>query len=161
MENTTKKVYADENGLVLFVCPKCSDVQNGHAQVYKENGPKWPVKIHCKCGNTYNVIVERRKFPRKETKFDGIYSTASNPDNREKIIVKNISMQGCGFETLNPTLLNADEEIKIEFKLDDDKKSLIRERAIIHFRYKNYVSCKFIEQPGIVDLELESYMGNA
>ena len=160
MENTIKKFYADVNGLVLIVCPKCSEVQNRQTQVYKDKDTKWPVKIHCTCGNTYNVIVEKRKFCRKETRFDGTYSTASTPDNWWKMIVKNISVQGCGFDTPNQTLLNADEEIRIEFKLDDDKNSLIRERAIIHFRYKNYVSCKFIEQPGVFDTELESYMSN-
>jgi hypothetical protein len=82
MENIPIKLYADENGLLLLVCPKCSDVQNGHKQEYR------PVKIQCKCGNTYNVIVERRRFSRKETSFEGIYSTSSDPDNLEKIIVK-------------------------------------------------------------------------
>jgi hypothetical protein len=155
MENTINKFYADENGLVLLVCPKCSEGQNGHTKVYR------PVKIHCKCGNTYNVIVERRKFSRKEIRFDGIYSIASNPDNLEKMIVKNISVQGCGFETLNPNMLKADEEIRIEFKLDDDKNSRIMERAIIHFRYRNYVSCRFIEQSGVFYSQLQSYMSNA
>ena len=160
MDDTIKKVYADENGLVLFVCPRCSEVQKGQAQIYKDTNTKWPVKIHCECGNNYNVIVEKRKFPRKETRLDGMYSTSSNPDKLEKMIVKNLSTQGCGYEMLDTNRLNADEEIRIEFKLDDHKSSLIRKRALVHFVYKNYVSCKFIEQPGGFDPELEAYMCN-
>ncbi|MBN1363680.1 MAG: PilZ domain-containing protein [Syntrophaceae bacterium] len=160
MNKTIKKIYADENGLVLFVCPKCGEVQKGQAQIYKDQNAKWPVKIHCECGNNYNVIVEKRKFPRKETRLDGTYSTTSNPEKWEKMIVKNLSTQGCGYEMLNPNWLNANEEIRIEFKLDDNKSSPIRKRALVHFVYKNYVSCKFIEQPGGGDPELESYMRN-
>jgi hypothetical protein len=58
-------------------------------------------------------------------------------------------------------VLKADEEIRIEFNLDDDKKSRIKGRVLIHFRYRNYVSCKFIEKPGVFDSNLESYMSHA
>lgn len=156
MVSTVKKVYVDADGLVLFVCPNCGEVQKEQAQVYK-NTKGGPINIQCKCGNTYEVEIEFRKLFRKEAKLDGIYSTESNSDNWQKIIVKNISIQGCGFETLKPNLLKPDEEIKIEFKLNNAKKSLIRRRAIVRSICKNYIGCEFIELPAL-DADLGFYL---
>jgi hypothetical protein len=66
-------------------------------------------------------------------------------------------MQGCGFDTLRPTLLKFDEEIKIEFKLNNAKKSLIRRRAVVRSIYKNYIGCEFIEIP-VLDPDLGFYL---
>jgi transcription elongation factor Elf1 len=85
MGNTVKKVYVHADGLVLFVCPNCGEVQRAQAQVYKNI--KGPINIQCKCGTTYEVEVEFRKLFRKEVKLDGIYST-SNSGNWQKMIIK-------------------------------------------------------------------------
>jgi len=155
MGNTVKKVYVDANGLVLFVCPNCGEVQKEQAQVYKDT--KGPISIQCKCGNSYEVEVEFRKLFRKEAKLDGVYSTESNSGNWQRMIVENISMLGCGFETLKPNTLKRDEEIKIEFKLNNAKKSLIRRRAIVRSIYKNHIGCEFIGSPAL-DPDLGFYL---
>lgn len=157
MGSTVKKVYVNANGLVLFICPNCGDVQKAEAQEYK-NAKGRPINIQCKCGNTYEVEVEFRKLFRKEAKLGGMYSTESNSGNWQKMIIKNISMQGCGFEILKPNLLKPDEEIRIEFKLNDAKKSLIRKRAIVRSICKNYIGCEFKELPGALDPDLGFYL---
>lgn len=160
MESTTMKAYADENGLVTFVCQDCARVQKEQAQAYK--GVKMPVRIQCKCGNVYEVEIEFRKFYRKETNLEGIYSTAQKSSdwgrNWGNIIVIDLTMQGCKFETLKANLLNPYEEIEIEFYLKNDKNSLIKKRALVRYISQNYVGCEFIELPGSQDPDLGFYL---
>ena len=66
-------------------------------------------------------------------------------------------MQGCGFDTLRPTLLKFDEEIKIEFKLNNAKKSVIARRVIVRSICKNYIGCEFIKIPAL-DPDLGFYL---
>lgn len=156
MENTIKKVYVGANGLATFICLNCGEVQKEQAQVYM--GTKGPVKIQCKCGNDFDVEIEFRGLYRKGTGLDGIYLNVSNPNNWGKMIVKNLSMQGCKFETLTANLLNPEEEIKIEFYLNNAKNSLIRKRAIVRYVNKRYIGCEFKELPGALNPDLGYYL---
>jgi hypothetical protein len=158
MENTIKKTYVDTNGIAVLVCQKCGAVKREQAHAYKD--VKGPVKIECPCGNIYEVSIEFRKFYRKDVKLYGAYSTPADPGRWQDLIVKNISMQGCGFETVKPNLLDPDQEINIEFELDDAKQSLIKKRAVVCSVYKKYVGCKYIELPGAIDQDYGFYLRN-
>lgn len=155
MESTSKKIYADANGLVMFVCQDCGKAQKEQAQAYK--GTRGPVKIQCKCGNAYEVEIEFRKSCRKETRLDGVYSTSTS-SNWGKMIVRDLSMQGCKIETLNASLLHRDEEIKIEFRLNNSKNSLIKKRAIVRYVSNIYVGCEFKESGASFDPDLGFYL---
>jgi len=150
------KVYANIKGIVIFICPNCGDLQKENAATYKNVAG--PVKIQCKCGNTYDVQIEFRNTYRKETKLEGTYSTISNPGKSVKIIVTNISFDGCGFETMASNLLQPEEEIKVEFKLDDRKNSQIKKRAVVRSVQGTSVGCKFKELPGAFDADLGFYL---
>lgn len=158
MENAVTKKYVDLHGVVVFLCPKCGAVKRENAQVYQE--ARGPIKIECSCGHTYEVKIEFRKHYRKETKLDGAYITPDAPDRWERLIVKNLSMEGCGFESIRPNLLDPDQEIIIEFELDDAKQSLIRKTAVVCSVYKKYVGCKFKQLPGYIDTDLGFYLRN-
>lgn len=156
MENSITKVYIDAKGAVFFVCPNCSKVKQEQAQAYQNT--QGPFHIQCKCGHVYDVEIEFRGSIRKRAGLDGIYISAASPDNWGKMIVKNISVQGCGFETMKANQLHPDDEIKMEFSLDDAKNTLIRKRAFVRSVYKKYVGCKFVEPSGGFDPELGFYL---
>lgn len=158
MVNAIKKIFVNTNGTVVFVCQKCGAVKRERAQAYHD--ARGPVTIECPCGNTYDVSIEFRKHYRKETKLDGAYAAASNPGKWERILVKNVSLEGCGFESFLPNLLDPDEEISVEFELDDARQSVIRKRAVVCSVYKKYVGCKFIEPDGFIDPDLGFYLRN-
>jgi PilZ domain. len=150
------KVYVDFKGIVIFVCPNCGDLQKENAETYKNVAG--PIKIQCKCGNTYDVQIEFRTSYRKEATLEGRYSTLSNPGKWARIIIKNLSFEGCGFETMAANMLHSDEEIRVEFKLDDIKNSQIKKRAVVRSVQGPYVGCKFKELPGAFDPDLGFYL---
>jgi hypothetical protein len=151
-----KKLYVAADGTVTFICPKCGSARKENAQKYKEH--KGPVKIDCTCTNAYEVQIEFRKFYRKETHLDGLYLRSSHTGDWGKMVIKNLSMGGCGFKTLKTTTLVPGEEIKIEFTLDDRTAAPIKKKAIVLEVDGQYVGCKFSGPPGSYDADLGFYM---
>lgn len=156
METEVKKIYADVNGIVTFVCQTCGHIEKDQASKYKDR--KGPVHIQCKCGTAYYAEVEFRKFYRKKTNLQGVYASVKLANGWQKIIIKNLSLEGCQFQAVNLFDLIPGDEIKIEFRLDDVKKSLIRKKAVIRSVNNFSVGCKFKELPGTFDPDLGFYL---
>jgi len=157
MTNTDiKKLYVTADGTVTFICPKCGSMRKEPAQKYKDH--KGTLKIECSCSHSYEVQLEFRKFYRKETNIDGLYIRSSYAGDWGKMVVKNLSMGGCGFETWKKSTLVRGEEIKIEFTLDDRRGSTIKKKAIVTEVEDRYVGCKFVEPPGTYDPDLGFYL---
>jgi hypothetical protein len=151
-----KKIQADVNGIATSLCPHCGDIKKLNIETYKNKTE--PVKIQCKCGNIYEVQIEFRIFYRKEARLEGRYSSLSNPGKWVKMKVRNLSYEGCSFETPAANMLHSGEEIKVEFILNDRKNSQIQEKAIVRYVRGHYVGCKFKKLPGAFDPDLGFYL---
>jgi hypothetical protein len=155
-ETAIKKLYVDKDGVVTFVCPKCSESQRESVAQYKDQTGN--IKVECKCSNVYEVQLEFRKSFRKETFLDGLYYRASHPGDWGKMTIRDLSLGGCRFETSKAHLLDLGEEIKLEFVLDDPRRSNIRKKAVVSAIEGRLVGCKFSDPPGSIDSELGFYM---
>lgn len=153
---TLSKVFVGAKSFVLFSCPKCNKTTKEQTGPYK--GAKGPVNISCPCGHKYDVVIEFRRGIRKIARIDGIYFSAADASVWGKMFVKNISLHGCGFETLKTNPFHPDDEIKIEFQLDDARQSLIKKIALVRSVDKKYVGCQFVEEAGGFDPELGFYL---
>ncbi|HRS83724.1 MAG TPA: PilZ domain-containing protein, partial [Smithellaceae bacterium] len=152
MEKTITKVYVDNEGFVVFVCSNCNLIQKQEAKTY--GGVKGPIQIQCTCGNVYDVEIEFRKFYRKGIRVDGLYFGITNPKIWGKMVLKNVSMQGCGFETMGVNPLQPGDSIRIEFQLNDAKRSVIKKQAAVRSIFKKYVGCQFQDLPNAMDADL-------
>jgi c-di-GMP-binding flagellar brake protein YcgR len=83
------------------------------------------VKISCPCGHVYSVLLERRKYFRKQTNLAGdcYFGTKKN---RTPITVKDISRVGLKFELERNEKLNIGDVVSVEFRLDDRHSSKIK-----------------------------------
>jgi len=152
MEIPVKKIYVDNDGIVNFTCPQCGITKKESAYIYRSH-PE-PVTIGCTCQNVYVVQIEFRRDYRKRTNLSGSYATTK----REIMTVKNLSMGGSGFEAkLDHGLIHADS-IMVEFRLDNNQRSLIKKNATICGIKGNYISCKFFNPPGSLDPDLGFYL---
>jgi hypothetical protein len=151
-----KKLYVTADGAVTFICPKCGAARKESVQQYKEH--KGPITINCTCSNIYEVQLEFRKFYRKETHIDGVYMQSTKSGDWEKMVVKNLSMRGCGFEAWKTSTLLIGEEIKVEFVLDDPGRSKIKKKAIVREVRGHYVGCQFSDLPGAYDADLGFFL---
>jgi hypothetical protein len=156
-ENAIKKIYVNPDGKVTFICPRCGSAQRESVEKYKDH--KGSIKVECTCMNVYEVKLELRKFYRKEIYLDGLYFRSSHSGDWGKMVVRNLSMEGCGFETMKMnSLLVTGEEIKVEFALDDRRNSTVRKKAIILKVEGRNVGCKFLDPPGSYNPELGFYL---
>jgi hypothetical protein len=157
-ETEIKKLYVSPDGMVTFICPKCGNARKESVLQYKDS--KVPVKVDCICTNVYEVKLEFRKFYRKETNLVGFYVRSSQSKDWGKMVVKNLSMGGCGAETSKTCTLVRGEEINLEFTLDDRKRSKIKKKAVVVALKEQYIGCRFCASPGSFDADLGFYLRN-
>jgi hypothetical protein len=155
-ETGIKKLYVAADGTVTFICPKCGAAKK--ESVYQYKGQKDPIAINCTCSNIYEVQLEFRQFYRKETHIAGLYIRSAHAVGWGKMVIKNLSMRGCGFEILEISTLVPGEEIKIEFVLDERSRSVIKKKAIVREVRGLYIGCQFTDLPGAYDADLGFYL---
>ena len=154
--NSIKKLYVDEAGMVTFLCSKCGNSWKQPVVKYRDHVGS--VKLSCVCGYDSEVNIEFRKFFRKDTELEGIYYRTTPEGHWGKMIVRNLSVLGCRFEMIRKDPLAAGEEIKMQFTLDNPRKSIIKKKAIISEVVGSSVGCRFSEPPGYIDSELGFYL---
>ena len=69
--DTVKKLYVDDAGMVTFLCPKCGDSRKQSVEKYRD--VTGLTKMSCICGYVSEVKLEFRKFFRKDTELEGLY----------------------------------------------------------------------------------------
>lgn len=119
------KVFISADNKATFICPKCQNVKITDVSQYKNMDRAVRVKISCPCSHVYSVLLERRKYFRKQTNLPGdcYFGTKKM---RTPIIVKDISRVGLKFELQRNEKFKVGDIVLVEFKLDDKHSSLIR-----------------------------------
>lgn len=127
------KSYVDENNQTVFVCPSCGFEKRFDASPFKNRRKKLSIK--CKCGQAMEMEIEFRKHMRKQVELFGT-CTLHKDKKKYDIIVKDISIQGIGFEFMFSDqkyvkdLANGDL-LTVEFKLDESKSETIIKKSSV------------------------------
>ena len=100
-------------------------------------------KIKCGCKNVFTVDLEFRKNTRKETNLHGKFTNHSKKDFRGDIVVKNLSINGLEFVSMDIDKFQIDDEITVSFKLDNEEKTTIKKEVTVKDIRDNTVGCKF------------------
>jgi len=152
-----EKVYVAEDKTAVFVCPECGKKRTMELSGYKNLDKSSKVTCKCACGHSYPVILEKRRFFRKKTDLTATYTyVVSNlSDNYceeiEKGIlkIKDISRTGLQLELNRPLALKEGDKFSLEFKLDDQKNTLIKKEVVIRKTEGNLVGVEFLSSdPG-------------
>ena len=124
-------VYLHKGRSVSIACPHCGFMSDFPAdQVVEMSGPK---SVRCPCGSVFVAFFERRRYFRKAVRIYG----KCKPKGRvtpQPMLLKDLSRGGLCFELLAEDLgplegkpdLDIGDTVLVEFRLDDDKRSLIR-----------------------------------
>jgi predicted RNA-binding Zn-ribbon protein involved in translation (DUF1610 family) len=150
-----KKVYVDSKDEAVFLCPQCGESRTANVAAYKNR--RGSLKVKCACSFVYEVTLEFRTAYRKPAKLTGSFQR-SDPRHGGRMVVKNISMGGLGFETPVKSFLKAGDIITVHFWLDDKRRSEIKKQAMVRTVSGNFVGAEFLNQPGQYDAALGFYM---
>ena len=156
IETAIEILYVGKDGMVTFICKKCGESRREAAAKYRDQTGS--IKIECNCSNICNVRLEFRQSFRKETSLGGVYFRTSQPDDCREMIVRDLSLGGCGFETLEACTLIPGEEIGVEFVLDARSRVTLKKNAVVLYVRGYRVGCKFSVPPDSIDSELGFYL---
>ena len=89
------------------------------------------------------VFIEFRNRVRKETHLRGTYINHSQKDSRGFLIIKDISVTGLSFTSLDLKNFKVDDELRVEFTLDDEHRTEISKDIIVKNVRKKSVGCEY------------------
>lgn len=139
------KIFVNVENFAVFKCPKCGLARTEDMTAHQSLGKTINTKCTCKCGHTFfvTVIMEKRKYYRKETNLPGQFSTLNNQISG-LMTVKNISLSGLRFKLNENKKLKVGERINVEFTLDDNQRSVIQKEAEIKYIRDLSIDAEFI-----------------
>ncbi len=137
-----KKIFVNNDLHAAIPCSECG--KSYRKDVSKFIGHKKEVKLRytCKCGYQFPVLLERRRFVRKERRFRGYLLEGTN---KAHIIILDLSKYGVKISLLQKHYFKEDDTLTIEFNLDDPGHSKVTTQV----RVKRIISstaigCEFI-----------------
>ncbi|MFP4476992.1 MAG: PilZ domain-containing protein [Desulfatibacillaceae bacterium] len=150
-----RKIYVDTDDNAVFLCPECGKTRQ--ACVKKFRNRKGALKVKCECSHVWAVELEFRTSYRKQTNLPGGF-TRKQPLHGGRMVVRNLSMGGLGFDTTTQHFLKEGDVISIHFWLDDKHRSEIKKSAVVRVVSGNYVGAEFNAQSGQYDAALGFYL---
>ena len=145
-----QKVFISSKNTATFVCPQCGNTTVANVAKYAALDKKVTVKCNCTCGHHYSVSLEKRRQYRKRTNLPGFYFyRVSNGDlDKNSMRVVDISTNGLKLKLSVERQFNAGEELRVEFYLDDKRKTFIKKTVIVRNVVKNLVGTSFASNQG-------------
>ncbi len=120
-----KKVYVDDTHHATIICPHCGFETN--IDTTRFNGTQKKLKAKCKCGKFNEFILEFRKQYRKNVNLAGEY-TVQGQGKKGEMIIRELSMKGIRFESLQPHKISINDTLDVRFKLDNPMRSEIHRK---------------------------------
>jgi hypothetical protein len=140
-ESNLVKSYVRPDNTAVINCPKCK--RQKEVKVDKFKGSKSRIKIKCACKHVFVVQVEYRKRHRKRTNLSGTYVNHSRQNSSGRLYVRNVSVSGLEFTTLDIQNFNLEDELTIKFTLDDEQRTEITKDVTVRDVRKNAIGCEF------------------
>ncbi|MFH2093631.1 MAG: PilZ domain-containing protein [Pseudomonadota bacterium] len=133
MSQTEQKIFISKNQTANISCSECK--KNHIMDVSEFLGLKKAIRLtyKCLCGNTFPVLLERRKYVRKNVNFNGSLICGGKEYSCliVDIVVMDISRYGLKVKLLKKLDLSVNQKIIINFELDDKNHSKISKEAFI------------------------------
>lgn len=134
--------YADKDGLAVIICPACGFSKE--LNVHETEIVRKKTRVKCKCDHIFEFIFEFRKLHRKKVNLTG-QCEHINSRKRDTIQIKDLSLNGIGFEHPSPRGISVGDRLKIAFRLDNELKSKINLRVEVTRMSGYLIGARFIE----------------
>ena len=179
------EVSVNSENVAVITCPKCNTSKSVDMSKYIAIAGLIRFTTRCKCGHSWNAILDKRDKLRKKTNLSGSYTNLTpgkeghkgvmtildvsrsglkTKINRMRLKVKDHDFSvGAGKSTFGYKIqassddLDVDDIILVEFQLDNEKRSSISRKAVIRWVDLPYIGVEFTSTP-IFDADLGYYM---
>ena len=139
------RVFLNDQEKGTFICPVCNNHVTKDLAEYVQTNLAIRIKCKCKCGHVYRALVERRRYFRKPMNVIGTFLDPGVKGQPKKGMIKilNISQSGLQFSVNGVPSFKEGDLLIVEFRLDDEDRSLIREEGIVRRIKSNIVGLEF------------------
>ncbi len=146
----TQKVFITSNNTATFVCPQCGNTSIADVSKYAAIDKRVTVNCKCICGHHFTVSLEKRRQYRKTTDLPGVYYHDTGYGNTDKGIMRvvDISSNGLKLKLNVERKFEGGERLKVEFHLDDNRRTFIEREVIVRNVYNNLVGTSFARSVG-------------
>ena len=134
-------IYVRPDRTAVLTCPHCSRQKTVNVDSFPNH--KHILKIRCACEQIFTAQLEYRQRVRKKTNLRGTYINHSQNDSSGNLVVRNVSVTGLEFTSLDHYNFKVDDELTIAFALDDEHQSEIRKEAVVREIRKHSIGCEF------------------
>jgi hypothetical protein len=149
-----EKVYVGHTNRVKIICPKCELEKNINVFKFKDTHKR--LKAKCKCGEEFRLSLDFRKYYRKNVQLTGEYYVRGK-DEKEEILIEDISKAGIRFATLKPHNFSKDDLVELKFNLDNPMRTEVRTRVKIIWINNRIVGTQFNDKD-LLEKDLELYL---
>jgi hypothetical protein len=118
---------------------------------------KKPIKVKCRCGYNFSIILEHRRYHRRSVTIPGKLFQISSKKEVDDILIKSLSVTGIGFEMKSLPAMKVGDSFEIVFTLDDNFESSVREQITIKRVKGNFVGAEFLDKDSY-NYELDFYV---
>lgn len=154
-ESKEKTQVTPDSKATIF-CPVCNVQKTISVENFKEKHHE--LRVRCRCGHSFTLELEFRKYVRKETSLPGDYSLEDHSvieSGHTRVI--DLSIKGACFEVRHPHDITTGMEGELVFTLDNRKQSILYRQVIVRSVRGSRIGCEFLEINSS-SKELNSYM---
>ena len=144
-EEKEHRIFINDRGEGTFICPACNKGVIRDLSQFSQAQAAVRLKCKCSCGNDYRVLLERRRHFRKSVNLVGMFFFQGSKGNPIKGLIKirNISQSGIQFSVNSMPEFEVGDKLTIEFTLDDEEHSQVREAGNVKRIQSNIVGLDF------------------
>ena len=140
-DSKVAKTDVRPDNTAVLTCPHCGIQKVVKAGLFM--GHKHKIKIKCGCQKVFIINLEFRNRVRKKTHLRGTYINHSQKDSSGFLIIQDISVTGLSFASLDLKNFKVDDELRVEFTLDDEHRTEISKDIIVTDVRKKSVGCEY------------------
>lgn len=141
---SVKKVFINARGMIFLLCPFCSENSEKPATQFPLHQQ---VSVTCSCGKTYEFQIETRTDFRKPTSLPVLYWKLDSPDKFQKATIVDLSLDGFCLCASCEDNLKSNDLIRVNFKLDDARRTKVEREAKVCWVAGNKKGCQFTANP--------------
>lgn len=153
------KAFIDSEGKASIKCPECHEVRLVDVKNYTKLDRHVRFNVKCPCRHSFKVILERREYFRRPVTFEGTCLLKEGALMAE-VKICDLSRKGMKVQLLKETPVALGDRALVEFRLDDEKKTLIRKDAVVRSITGLFLGMEFfsIDPHNVYDKALGFYL---
>jgi len=148
--------YICEEGRGFVLCPSCRAHHPIDGQAHRDGAHR--IEFLCtECSTSFTVHLEFRQHHRKPVQLEGTCHV-QGAGVRHQVRLLDLSRGGAGFAVHGPHDLRPGQLLRLSFRLDDRKRTLVEKMAKVRFVRGQRVGCQFTELVDEQDRDLGFYL---